>query len=143
MTGGGGDVMTEGGAATLRIDRGLINRRIEQLDAPADLKVILSKLLDATTEVGGRLIDLGARVVAFTFEFAKAYPGVAFGVVAALVLSYLIGSLPLIGPALSPFLTPLLLIVGIGLGALDDLTDGGMRVRLAGLQAQLQSAGVA
>jgi hypothetical protein len=39
-------------------------------------------------------------------------------------------------------LTPLLLIVGIGLGALDDLTDGGMRVRLGGLREQLKGAGI-
>lgn len=127
----------------LRLDRAVINRRIERLNVPADMKVILSSLIDTTIEIGGKLIDIGARVMAFVFELAKAYPGVAFGVVAALVLSFLISSIPVIGPLLSPILTPLLLIVGIGLGALDDLTDGGMRVRLSGLQAQLKSAGIA
>lgn len=135
--------MTETGNGALRVDRATINRRIERLNVSADMKVILSSVVDTTIEVGGRLVDLGARVIAFVFELAKAYPGVAFGVVAALVLSYLISSIPVIGPLLSPFLTPLLLIVGIGLGALDDLTDGGMRARLSGLQAQLKTVGIA
>lgn len=135
--------MAETSNGALRIDRATINRRIERLNVSADIKVILSSLVDTTIEVGGKLIDIGARVIAFAFELAKAYPGVAFGVIAALVLSYLISSIPVIGPLLSPFLTPLLLIVGIGIGALDDLTDGGMRVRLSGLQAQLKTAGIA
>jgi hypothetical protein len=135
--------MTDESTSALRIDRAAINRRIERLNVSADMKVILSSMVDTTIEIGGKLIDLGARVIAFIFELAKAYPGVAFGIVAALVLSFLISSIPVIGPLLSPFLTPLLLIIGVSLGALDDLTDGGMRVRLSGLQAQLKSAGIA
>ena len=135
--------MTESGNGALRIDRATISRRIERLNVSADMKVVLSSLVDATIDVGGKLIDVGARVIAFVFELAKAYPGVAFGVVAALVLSYLISSIPVIGPLLSPFLTPLLLIIGIGSGALNDLLDGGMRARISGLEAQLKSAGVA
>ena len=135
--------MLETSGNALRIDRTTINRRIERLNVSADMKVILSSLVDTTIEVGGKLIDIGARVIAFVFELAKAYPGLAFGAVAALVLSYLISSIPIVGPLLSPFLTPLLLIIGIGLGALNDLTDSGMRARLDGLQAQLKNAGIA
>lgn len=135
--------MAETNIGALRVDRAMINQRIERLNVSADLKVILSSLVDTTIEIGGKLIDIGARVIAFVFELAKAYPGVAFGVVAALVLSYLISSIPLAGPLLSPFLTPLLLIVGISLGALDDLMNGGMRARLSGLEAQLKTAGIA
>lgn len=121
----------------------MIERRIENLDVSADVKALLSSLCGKTIEVGGKIIDVGARIIAFILELAKAYPGVAFGVVAALVLSYLISMIPVIGPLLSPILTPLLLIVGVSLGALDDLTDGGMRIRLQGLQSQLKAAGIA
>ncbi len=135
--------MTEATGGALRVDRAAISRRIERLDVSADMKALLASLVDTIIVVGGKIIDLGARVVSFVFELAKAYPGVAFGVVAALVLSYLISSIPVVGPVLSPVLTPLLLIVGISLGALDDLTDGGMRHRLKGLGDQLRASGVA
>jgi hypothetical protein len=125
------------------LDRAAINRRIDRLDVSADMKSVLSRLVDATIVVAGKLVDIGARVMTFVFELAKAYPGIAFGAVVALVLSYLISSIPVVGPVLSPVLTPLLLIIGISLGALDDLTDGGMRARLANLQTQLRQAGVA
>lgn len=135
--------MTDAVEGTARIDRVAIHRHIERLEVSADMKSLLASLVDKTVVVAGKLIDLGARVVAFVFELAKAYPGVAFGVVAALVLSYLIGSIPGVGPVLSPILTPLLLIIGISLGALDDLTDGGMRHRLQGLSDGLRASGIA
>jgi hypothetical protein len=125
-----------------RIDRAALERHLERLEIPADLKALLAKLLETTIRVGEKLVDLGARVLAFILDFAKAYPGITFGVVVALVLAYLISSVPVVGPVLSPILTPLLLIVGIGAGALDDLTDGGMRARLQALQLQLKTSGV-
>lgn len=135
--------MTDAETVDLRIDRGMLARRIERLNVSADVKALLSSMIDTTIEVGRKLVDIGARVMAFVFELAKAYPGVAFGIIAALVLSFLISSIPVVGPLLTPILTPLLLIVGVSLGALDDLTDGGMRDRLHGLQARLKSSGVA
>jgi len=130
------------GEAAPRIDRAEIQRRIERLELSADLKVLLSSLVDMTVEIGGKLIDVGGRILTFTFELAKAYPGVTFGVLTALVLSYLVGSIPVLGPVLSPALTPLLLIIGIGLGALNDLAHGPMRQQLSNLRDQLQSVGL-
>lgn len=135
--------MTDAETVEPRIDRGMLARRIERLNVSADVKALLSSMIDKTIEVGGKLVNIGARVMEFVFELAKAYPGVAFGIVAALVLSFLISSIPVVGPLLTPILTPLLLIVGVSLGALDDLTDGGMRDRLHGLQARLKASGVA
>ena len=135
--------MTDAETVDLRIDRGMLARRIERLNVSADVKALLSSMIDTTIEVGGKLVDIGARVMAFVFELAKAYPGVAFGIIAALVLSFLISSIPVVGPLLTPILTPLLLIIGVSLGALDDLTDGGKRDRLHGLQARLKASGVA
>lgn len=135
--------MTDTADRVVRIDRAAIHRRIERLEVSADMKSLLASLVDQTVVVAGKLIDFGARVAAFVFELAKAYPGVAFGIVAALVLSYLIGSIPAVGPVLSPILTPLLLIIGVSLGALDDLTDGGMRHRLQGLSDGLRASGIA
>lgn len=134
--------MTDADNGPLRIDRAVINRRIERLDVSADVKAVLASLIDTSVQVGGKLIDLGARVVAFVFDLAKAYPGVAFGTLVALVLSYLISSIPGVGPVLSPFLTPLLLIIGISLGALDDFMNGAMRARLANLETHVRAAGV-
>ncbi|KQY95036.1 hypothetical protein ASD25_17100 [Brevundimonas sp. Root1423] len=125
------------------IDRREIVRRIERLHVSADLKALLSTLIETTVVVGGKIVQIGCRVLAYIFDLAKSYPKVTFGVVAALVLSFLISSIPLLGPLLSPVLTPILLIIGLGWGALQDMIDGPMRNRLSGLEAQFKDLGVA
>lgn len=127
---------------TALVDKAAIKRRIERLDAPADIKVLLEKLLDATLVIGGKIIQVGSKILDVIFDFARAYPHIALGVAAALVISYLVHSIPVLGPILSPFLTPVLLILGIGLGALNDMMDLSMRARMAGVEAQLRSFGM-
>jgi hypothetical protein len=132
--------MQEPPAASL-IDKAALKRWIERLDVSADIKLLLDNLLEITHTIGGKIVRVGAKILEFIFDFARAYPSIAVGVVAALVISFLINSIPLLGPALSPILTPLLLILGIGLGALNDLTDNSVRLRLSGLEAAFRELG--
>jgi len=117
------------------VDKAALKRRIECLDAPADVKLLLDNLLDATLMVSGKIVQIGSKILETIFEFSRAYPGITLGVLAALVMAYLVSSIPVLGPVLSPVLTPLLLILGIGLGALNDLTDPSMKLKMAGLEA--------
>jgi hypothetical protein len=125
------------------LDRNTINRRIENLDISADMKALFARLLDLTIEVGGKLINLGRRLLTFVFEMAKAYPSTAIGLILALVLSHLVASIPFLGPVLSAFLTPIVMIYCVGAGWADDTKDGAMRRRVAGLEAQFRAMGVA
>lgn len=124
------------------VDKAAIRRRIERLDAPADIKVLLEKLLEATLVVGDRVIQAGSKILGVIFDFAKAYPSIALGVAAALVISFLVHSIPGLGPILSPFLTPILLILGIGLGTLNEMMDVSMKVKMAGVEAQFRNSGM-
>lgn len=134
--------MTQRTAPVRLLGRAEIDRRLDRLDIPADVKAILASVVELTAEVGNRLVRLGEQIVSFILEFSRQYPGTAFGIAAALVLSYLIGAIPGLGPLLSPFVTPLLLALGIGIGALNDLMDGNMRRRLSGLETQVRDLGL-
>lgn len=123
-------------------DRAELIRRLDRIDMSADVKAIVASLIDFTIETGDRLVRLGQQIVSFIFEFSRQYPSTAFGIAAALVISFLIGAIPGLGPMLSPFVTPLLLALGIGIGALDDMMDGRMRDRLSGLEGQIRDLGV-
>ncbi|CAN5509635.1 hypothetical protein BH10PSE5_BH10PSE5_10090 [soil metagenome] len=127
--------------ANLLIDKAALKRRVERLNAPADIKLLLDNLLEVTRPVGSKIIQVGAKILEFIFDFAQAYPNIALGVVVALVISFLISSIPLLGPALTPILAPMLLTIGIGLGALNDLTDSSMRLRLAEMEAAFRQPG--
>lgn len=124
------------------VDKAAVKRRIERLDAPADIKVLLEKLLDATLIVGDKIIQVGSKILEVVFDFAKAYPSIALGVAAALVISWLVHAIPGLGPLLSPILTPILLILGIGLGTLNEMMDVSMKVKMAGVEAQFRTFGM-
>ena len=123
------------------VSKAALKRRIESLDAPADIKLLLDNLLDATILISGKIVQIGSRILEAIFDFAKAYPGTALGVLAALIMAYLVSSIPVLGPVLSPLLTPLLLILGIGLGALSDLTDPSMKLKMTEFAANLPLLG--
>ena len=56
-------------------------------------------------------------------EFVKLFPTITFGAIAALVISALIAKIAIIGSVVSAFLSPLLLLIGVGKGALMDLSN--------------------
>lgn len=113
--------------------------RIDRLAVSADAKALLARLHAVTVEVGGRIVEVGRRILAFAFEMLKTFPNVTFGVIVALVMSMLIASIPLLGGLLAPLLTPLLLAIGLGAGALADLKEGAMARRVQHLEAQFQT----
>ena len=104
--------------------------KIERLHISADGKAILSELADVTIDIGGRLVQVGRRVVAFILELVRQYPNTTFGMVAALVVSALIASVPLLGAVLSPLLAPLLLAFGIVKGALADMANSSLNAKI-------------
>lgn len=113
-------------------------QRIDRLGLSADAKALLARLCAVTIEVGGRIVEVGRRILAFAFEMLKTFPNVTFGVIVALVMSMLIASIPLFGGLLGPLLTPLLLAIGLGVGALADLREGAMARRVQHLEAQFR-----
>lgn len=123
------------------VSKAALKRRIEGLDAPADVKLLLDNLLDATLMISGKIHQIGSKILELIFDFAKAHPATALGIVAALVVAYLISSIPLLGPVLTPLLTPLLLIVGLTFGALNDFKDISMKLKVAGIEAEFHTLG--
>ncbi|MFC3527855.1 hypothetical protein ACFOMH_06665 [Paracoccus mangrovi] len=107
---------------------------IERTNLSADLKAILCDLARITVRVGGKVVAIGRRILAFALDLIRTFPGMAAGAVVALVLAGLIDSIPGIGNRyLMAVLTPLLLAIGIGIGALRDMTSPDFNVRVGAL----------
>lgn len=101
--------------------------RIERMAMSADAKAATARLVDFSMEVGGKLLQIGKAVLTFVFDLMKRFPNIVFGVTIALVVSFLIASVPLFGPALSALLTPLLVAFGLTMGAIIDMVSGALR----------------
>jgi hypothetical protein len=144
MVGGaaqGGTIMAElsTGASLATPSRRALIDRIERLNMPADAKVLLARMIDVTAETAGRLVEVGRRVIAFAFELVKSFPNTTFGTIIALLLSAIVGSVPIIGGLLAAFVAPWLLIFGISAGALADIKDGALRRRVQHLEDEFRA----
>lgn len=107
---------------------------IERTDLSADIKAILCDLARITIRVGGKVVAVGRRILAFALDLIRTFPAMATGVVVALVLNSLIDRIPGIGNRyFMAVLTPLLLALGIGLGALSDMASPDFSARVGAL----------
>lgn len=107
-----------------------LRERVDHLDISADAKVLLMRIAETTQDAGKQLLAIGRRIVAFALNLIRQFPNLAFCLVMAMIVSALISSVPLLGPLLSLFLTPLLAAAGLSVGALLELKDGDLRGRI-------------
>lgn len=108
---------------------------IERTNLSADLKALLCDLARITVRVGGKVLAIGRRILAFALDLIRAFPGMAMGAIVALVVSSLIANIPIpvINKMLAAILGPLLLAMGIGMGALQDMASPGFSERVGAL----------
>jgi len=100
-----------------------IHRYLNNLDISADAKILLSKILNTTMKVGGKIIEIGKKVLEIIIDLAGKYPNTTFGLVAALLVTALVSSIPLFGYLFGLFISPLLIAFGLVAGFSADMKD--------------------
>ena len=107
-----------------------LDELIERTNLSADMKALLSDIAKITVKVTGKIISIGRKVLSVVFEFVKLFPGITLGVIAALVITAIIASVPVIGGVLAGALSSILLLIGVGKGALLDLTNSSLNQKI-------------
>ncbi|ETX15520.1 hypothetical protein OCH239_13795 [Roseivivax halodurans JCM 10272] len=115
-----------------------LSRRIARLDASADVKALLADLARITVTVGNRLLAIGRMILDLGLALTRAFPHTIFAVVVAVVMAMLIASIPFIGPLLGTIAGPLLLALGLGVGAVHDMAAGDLGVQVRGFVDALE-----
>lgn len=111
-----------------------LSAAVERTDLPADIKAMLMDIAALTIKVAGKVIAIGRKILAFALDLIRVFPAMAMGAVVALVLSSLIDAIPVLGnKAVMAILAPLLLAIGVGIGALQDMASPGFGERVAAL----------
>ena len=110
---------------------------IERTNLSADMKALLSDLAKVTVKVGQKVHSIGRKILTVVFDLIKAFPTITLGVIAALVITALLGSIPFLGGALAGLLSSILLILGISAGALQDFSNPNLSERIDKLLASL------
>lgn len=103
---------------------------LDRLAISADAKSILISLADMTIQIGNAVVAIGRKIIAVAVALMRTFPNVIFGVIIALVLSMLITAVPLIGAPIATILGPLLLVMGLASGTLNEMRDGQLGARV-------------
>lgn len=91
-------------------------RIIDNLAIPAEAKALLTELLSFTVKAGTVVLEIGKKVIEVVKMLAEKFPNITAGIIIAVVLSFLVSCIPVLGPLLSWICTPLFLLVGVGAG---------------------------
>lgn len=115
-----------------------IKSYIRNLEIPAEAKVILDKLLNATVNVGGQLYRIGRKVVEIAIILATKFPAITFALILTSFINFLIAAIPLLGPVLAPIVGPLVTATGVVIGAYKDITEPELRKRMEELVGSIK-----
>lgn len=111
--------------------------KIDRLQISADAKALLMDLAKVTLAVGGKVLAFGRKLLAFVLELANRFQNVVFGILIALALSAVLATLPLLGPAISALLTPLMVALGIARGAIEDFRNMSVQREIDALKKRM------
>lgn len=114
-----------------------LQERIDRLTISADAKALLMDLAKVTLEVGGKVLAFGRKLLAFIIELANRFQNVLFGILIALALSAVLATLPLLGPAISAVLTPLMVALGVARGAVEDFRNMSVQREIDALKQRM------
>ena len=96
---------------------------IEKLNTSTDIKKFLETVLNFTIDVSNKIIKVGSKIIEIIISVSKHFPKATIGLVVGLVIGKIISKIPILGWALNWVITPLSAIVGVAIGAKNDLED--------------------
>jgi hypothetical protein len=112
---------------------------IERSNLSADMKALLSDVARVTIKIGGKIISIGRKVLSIVFDLIKAFPTVTLGVIAALVITSLIGAIPIVGALFASLLSSILLLLGVAAGALHDFSSPALGDRISKIMVSMSA----
>jgi len=98
-----------------------IKSYIEKLPVSAEIKALLFKLSKFTIKVGQTLVKFGKKLLEIVVMLASKYKSATLGILIGALMTFLIGAIPFLGPPLSSFLGPLLMLFGLSKGIWEDV----------------------
>ncbi len=100
---------------------------LDRTNLSADVKALIYDLAKFTVKIGEVVVAVGRRIVSIAIWLAQTVPNITLGVLVALVVSTVLGGLPLMPAALALALQKLLLLIGVTAGAIEDIRQNAMK----------------
>jgi len=113
-----------------------IKRMIDNLDVSADVKSLLYSFSKATIKAGEYILKIGRKIIDCICTVIKEYRHASFGLIFGAIAGFLISMIPIIGWALGPIVTPILMVIGMASGLYEDLKDKQLERKIAEITAK-------
>jgi hypothetical protein len=97
---------------------------------PSEVVVRLKDLIDVTTKVADRVINVGKIVIIKIIEFTKAHPNLAIGIAIGAVIGALVSAIPFLGVYLAPIATVIAVTIGAIAGHRLDKIENGQSINI-------------
>ena len=110
---------------------------IDNLDISADAKAIISDIKKSTIKIGNSIIKVGKRIIEIVLAIMRKFPNTTFGFILGIIISALIGSIPIMG-ILFGAIAPLIVAAFTLGGALEDVKDKALVRKIAEATAMFE-----
>lgn len=99
--------------------------RLTEMGFPSEVAIRLKELLEFVKTIGEKTVSIGKIVVLKLIEFIENHPNLATGIALGAAVSSLIASIPFLGHILAPIVLPLGIAIGAIAGHRMDKARGG------------------
>ena len=116
--------------------RDALDNFIDNLKISIDLKALLHKLLDHAINLAGAVFAVGRKILEMLVYFTRKFPHMAMGMLIGAVLGAIFSSIPLLGWALGSVVMPILILLGAGIGLMQDIQDNNLKMTISAATEQ-------
>ena len=92
---------------------------LDKLDLSAELKALLSNLLDFSVSIGKKVFYIGIKILKTLYYFIKTFKDFSITFLLGAILSYLVAQIPIIGS----YIVSLVLSFAIGKGIYEEMKN--------------------
>ena len=116
-----------------------LRKLIDGLDISADTKAWLASFARLTVRAGREIVRIGKRILGVLFALMRRFPAVTVSLLFVVVVSAVLGAIPVLGPVLQPVSLTVGLGFGFVLGARFDLQNPDLAERVEAFVSELRT----
>ena len=99
--------------------------RLTEMGLPSEVAIRLKELLEFVKPIGEKIVSIGKIIALKLIDFIEKHPNLTAGIALGAAVSFLIASIPFLGPILAPIALLLGVTVGSIAGHRTDKAQGG------------------
>lgn len=128
---------------SFEISDDLLKKKINSMAISADAKSVLFTIAKVSVRVGSTVVKIGRKILDVIATVLSDFPMASTGVVFGAIFGFLVGSIPVLGLVLGPFVGAIAVAFGFAMGAIQDFGNKALEQRIKASVAPFETLGPA